>query len=72
MWQDGEIDVFDPNDDIHRFHDGISRELYKQYVMGQPALAVASAIVSGTLDREQVSERLMAKLEGLVKAIARS
>ena len=30
-WEAGEISVWDLNDKIHEFHDGIARELYKVY-----------------------------------------
>jgi hypothetical protein len=30
-WRSGEIDAFDLNDVIHRFHDGPSRQLYTAY-----------------------------------------
>ena len=30
-WKRGEIDVWDLNDEIHRHHDGPSRELYKLF-----------------------------------------
>jgi hypothetical protein len=32
-WQKNKIDCWDLNNIVHKFHNGISRELYKYYVM---------------------------------------
>ena len=34
-WRQGEIDSWDLCDRIHKFHNGASRELYKQYTMAR-------------------------------------
>jgi len=38
-WHEGQIDAFELNEEIHRFHHGVSRELYKLYVMSPTELA---------------------------------
>jgi hypothetical protein len=62
-WQRGEIDSYELNDLIHRFHHGPSREIYNRYSTGgDPAPFVARAIVSGQLDPATVSPEVLAEL----------
>lgn len=61
-WGGDRISVFDLNDRIHQFHDGISRELYKRYVLLDPALSVRYALESGIIDGSHVDESIRKKL----------
>ena len=40
-WGGDRISVFELNDKVHEFHDGVSRELYKRYVMINSEISVA-------------------------------
>jgi hypothetical protein len=65
-WRSGEIDVFTLNDHIHKFHDGVSRDLYKRYVIGEVEWGVASAIAREVLKEPEIDSSL---LQGLRSAI---
>jgi hypothetical protein len=69
-WTGDQISVFDLNQDIHEFHNGVSRKLYVRYVMGDPTLAVTGAVATGVLSPEDVGEGLMAKLDEAVQAFS--
>ena len=44
QWKIGEIEAWDVNEEIHKHHNGISRELYNRYAYPDPCLLVARAI----------------------------
>ncbi len=69
-WAGDQLNVFDLNQDIHEFHNGVSRELYVRYVMGDLTLAVIGAISTGVLSPEDVGEGLMSKLDDAVQAFS--
>lgn len=58
-WGGKDISVFDLNDRLHEFHDGISRELYKRYVMLDPEFSVAYALNNGLLSEDEIGEDLV-------------
>lgn len=68
-WESGKLDVFQLNDLIHEYHNGPSRELYKQYVMGQNCadFSVACGIRDGLLKPDEVSPDTMAALQTLIR-----
>ncbi|HYK05765.1 MAG TPA: hypothetical protein VE974_28725 [Thermoanaerobaculia bacterium] len=56
-WRNGELDPFELTDAIHRFHNGIARDLYKQYASGGILeAAVAGAIIRGTISAAEIPE----------------
>jgi hypothetical protein len=61
-WGGDEISVFDLNNRIHEFHNGLSRELYKRYAMGSFELSVTYALRHGVLGTEEVGRELIAAL----------
>ena len=61
-WREGEIDSFELSDIIHEFHDGVSRELYKEYMNVSPHLMVAYALVESILSEEEIQPELLKKL----------
>lgn len=58
--------MFELNDKVHQFHNGIARELYKRYVMMDPKFSVAHALNHGILGVEEVREDLVNALGNLV------
>lgn len=68
-WADKQISVFDLNDELHKFHDGVSRDLYKLYVLSKPELSVAVAISRHVLTSDEVGSGIMEKLEPLVMSL---
>lgn len=60
-WRAGRLDPFELSDRIHRFHDGVSRELFKLYDgPADPRFAVANAVHRGILTRDEVADLLEA------------
>lgn len=68
-WGDKGMSAFDLNDKIHKFHDGISRELYKTYVMSPPEIAFAVGLSRRAINPSSVDEGLVKKMfpEGIEK-----
>ncbi len=65
-WGGDQISVFDLTERIHKFHDGISRELYKRYVLLDPEFGVAHALNHGILGAKDVGENLVKALGNMV------
>lgn len=61
-WREGAVDSFQLNDIIHKFHDGVNRDLYKQYTIVEPYLMVAYALVEGILGEEEIEPEILTKL----------
>ena len=61
-WKKGEVSVFDLADQIHKFHDGRSRELFKLYSGSVEALWIAHAVARGVIDDSELSDDLRAEL----------
>src|SRR4029077_7623119 len=59
----GEIDPFELSDRIHRFHDGISRDLYVLYGRFSPESAVARAVAFKVLQEAEVPSEILEALE---------
>jgi hypothetical protein len=62
-WRSGEIDPFELSDEIHRFHDGIARDLYKLYGNLPPNHSVPRALALKVLQEADVPPELLAALE---------
>lgn len=65
-WHRGEIDAFALNDEIHRFHDGASKDLWKQYALGEAGFGLAAAIARGILKETEVNTAILKNLGGLI------
>ena len=66
-WERGELDSFELNDLIHRFHQGASREVYVRYVTRDYEPALAHAIATGLIDRTGVPAGVMDHLARLIE-----
>jgi hypothetical protein len=66
-WRRGEIDVYVLNDHIHKFHDGVSRELYKRYAMGEAEWGVASAIAREVLNESEIDRSILEGLRSMIE-----
>lgn len=67
-WRNGEIDAFELDDKVHKYHSGPHKELYKSYVMlRQPETMVARALATGLISRDQVSTEVGNKIGHLVQ-----
>jgi hypothetical protein len=66
-WERGELDSFELNELIHRFHQGPSREIYVRYVSRDFEPALAHAIATGLIDRTAVPAELLDHLARLIE-----
>ena len=63
-WQEGNVSTWDLNQEIHEFHDGRSRDLYKFYVINNdPFFSVANALANEIIDIDEVPENCRAILK---------
>lgn len=60
-WRNGEVDPFELADRIHRFHNGISRDLYRLY-NARGHIGVARAVAIGILDRAELPAEVLEAL----------
>jgi hypothetical protein len=66
-WDGGEIDSFELNELVHRFHQFTAREIWKRYATTHLEPAVASAVVAGVLRKEELPAQLVQHLAGLIE-----
>ena len=66
-WLDKGMNTFDLNDKVHQFHDGISRDLYKTYVLSDTELAAAIGLHKKAIDPDHIDEDILRKLEPIVQ-----
>jgi hypothetical protein len=59
QWRNGSLTSFDLTEEIHKFHNGEARELYKKYEYIGQELAVAMAIANGILTQDAVSPDIL-------------
>jgi hypothetical protein len=68
-WRRNEIDSFTLADEIHKFHDGPNRDIYKRFTYqgtsGLPVIA-AYAVANGLVDKSSVSAETMPYIAPLV------
>jgi hypothetical protein len=70
-WEQGEIDAFELNDLVHRFHEGASRDIWKRYATNHLEPAVASAAAAGVLRKEELPKELVQHIAGLIECYER-
>ena len=63
QWKKGEIQAFDLQDYIHKFHNGISRELWNVYAAGHNDFAVIQAVAKGVVSEKEVKDVLWIKIK---------
>lgn len=68
-WESGSLNAFQLNDEIHAFHQGISRDLYKAYDPRNAPFPVAYAVASGILSEEEVGEQHLNRIRSMVDHI---
>lgn len=62
-WRSGSIDPFELSDRIHRFHDGVSRDLYVLYDRLPPSHSVARALALKVFQESEVPSDILEALE---------
>lgn len=65
-WERGEIDSFELNERVHRFHNGPARDIWKRYATTHLEPAVASATVAGVLRKDELPVELVQHVAGWI------
>ena len=66
-WDRGEIDSFELNELVHRFHQDTARDIWKRYAMTHLEPAVASAVAAGVLRKEELPVEIAQHIAGLIE-----
>jgi len=69
VWADNGLSAIDLNDEIHKHHNGIARDLYKQYVSNEPLFAVIIGIRRRAIAEGSIKPALREKLQPLLADI---
>ncbi|MGM0603882.1 MAG: hypothetical protein ACQESS_11275 [Bacillota bacterium] len=70
QWENKELDPFELDDEIHKFHNKTSREIFKKYnSYNMEDHFVAKAIVNGIIDKDEVDPEAYQELELLIERI---
>jgi hypothetical protein len=69
-WKRNEISVWDLNQEIHKYHNEIARDLFKAYTMNDPVFSVAFGVAQGVISLEDVDETYRDKISNLSNAIS--
>lgn len=69
VWQKNEINCWDLEDAIHKFHNGIARDLYKtyEYCGGDKIHLVARALNLNFLNRNEISDEVFEWVDPMLK-----
>ena len=68
-WKAGEIEVWDVNQAVHDYHNGIARDLYKTYSMNDPLISVVFGVHQGLISIDDVPEEVRSRVENMVNVI---
>jgi hypothetical protein len=71
-WANKELSAFELSDQIHEFHNGVSRDLYSRYTGSNPLPVVCGAIAVGILSEESLGPSLKEKLGPVIQAFRES
>jgi len=70
QWENKELDSFELDNEIHQFHNKISREIFKKYnSYNMKDHFVAIAITNGIIDKDEVAPEAYKELELLIERI---
>ena len=67
-WADDGMGAFELSERIHKFHNGISRELYGRYAALDPEITVPRAVALGVVGEMELGEALLQKLSPQIEA----
>lgn len=67
-WKNQRIDCWDLNELIHKFHDGISRDLYKTYnYSNDEILLIARALRMKLLEKDEIPNEVRESVDHFMK-----
>ncbi len=59
LWEDSQIDTWDLEQKVHKFHNGAARELYKRYDMVSPEMILPYALFKEIIMYEELPEEIV-------------
>lgn len=62
QWRKSKISAFELSDRIHKFHNGVARNLWSFYEPGDTELSVRHAIAEGIILKTEVNPGILKKL----------
>lgn len=65
-WKAGTIDCWDLNDEIHKFHNGVSRKMWGFYSGRQPEFEIVYGLNNGLITRSDISDAAWPYIERLI------
>ena len=68
--ENGSLSTFDVNDRIHKFHNGASRDLYRQYSESLPWLGVCRAFIDRVLNDDDLVDASDEIRRGIAEFVA--
>jgi len=68
-WKSGQIDSWDLEEAIHKFHQGSSRRLYSDHNNLDADFIIASALKRGILPSEKIPAELLENIRGIMTII---
>lgn len=66
-WERAEIDSFELNERVHRFHQDAAREIWKRYATTHLEPAVAAAVAAGVLRKEELPPEVLQHIARLIE-----
>jgi hypothetical protein len=68
-WREGKRATDELDHAVHEYHDGIGREIWKRYPLGDPGLALARAVQVGIIDRNSLPPEVLEHVSPLVQLL---
>jgi hypothetical protein len=69
LWQDNQIDVWDLEQAVHKFHNGAARELYKRYTMLKPDEVLPYALFKNIITYEELPIEIVEEMKMIVSIL---
>ena len=63
QWRKNKITAFELSELIHKFHNGLARDLWSFYTTGHTELSVKHAITNGIILKTEISTNILEKLK---------
>lgn len=71
-WQDNQMDTWDLEEAIHKFHNGVARELYKRYNYLSPEEILSYALFQNIIAYEELPEEIADEIKMMTDIIYRN
>ena len=65
-WRAGEINVFELSELIHKFHNGVSRDLYCAYELDKLPFGLAFAVANGIVEESEVAPEILEAIQHII------